>query len=194
MIDLKKFEVWFVTGSQDLYGEETLIKVAEDSQEIVKGLSYSSMIPVRIEIKPVLKSPDAIYRLCLEANNSNNCVGLITWMHTFSPAINVTIVDMGNRFRMITNEISVITQNDPLPNLSVARAIWMPKPNIEIAAHAWILAGGAHHFGFSQAVTPGYMEDFAEMNGIEYLLINESTNISEFKKELRWNDIYYMLK
>jgi len=110
------------------------------------------------------------------------------------PAINVTIVDMGNRFRMITNEISVITQNDPLPNLPVARAIWMPKPNIEIAAHAWILAGGAHHFGFSQAVTPGYMEDFAEMNRIEYLLINESTNISEFKKELKWNDIYYMLK
>jgi L-arabinose isomerase len=498
MVDLKKFEAWFVTGSQDLYGDETLKKVAEHSREIVSGLSRSSKIPIRIEIKPVLISPEAIYKLCLEANIAKNCIGLITWMHTFSPAkmwiaglkilqkplvhlhtqfnrdipwdsidmdfmnlnqsahadrefgficsrmhkprkvivghwqeesvqeklaiwaraasakldaqngkiarfgdnmrevavtegdkveaqikfgysvntyatgdlvnyinsisvaeinmlieeyeqryivtkalrkggerhqnlrdaakielglkafleegnfiafttnfqdlygltqlpglsvqrlmaegygfgaegdwktsalvramkvmsgdlkggtsfmedytyhldpsgmkvlgahmlevcetlhenqpsleiyplfvggkddpprlifnappgpaINVTIVDMGNRFHMIVNEITVVSQDTQLPKLPVARVIWMPKPNLEVAAHAWILAGGAHHFSFSQAITSEYMEDFAEMNGIECLLINKSTNISEFKKELRWNDIYYSLK
>ena len=86
MIDLKKFEVWFVTGSQSLYGEETLRQVAEHSKQMTQGLGQSSHIPVKVVYKPVLTSPDGIYNLCLEANASPDCVGLITWMHTFSPA------------------------------------------------------------------------------------------------------------
>ena len=86
MIDLKKYEVWFATGSQHLYGEDTLKKVAEHSKEIVKGLSSSAKIPARVEFKPVLTSADSIYKLCLEANNAPDCIGLIFWMHTFSPA------------------------------------------------------------------------------------------------------------
>ncbi|MEJ2048391.1 MAG: L-arabinose isomerase, partial [Calditrichota bacterium] len=86
MMDLKKFEVWFVTGSQHLYGEETLKKVAEHSQEMVQGLSRSKQIPVKIVYKPILTTQDAIYKLCQDANNSPVCIGLITWMHTFSPA------------------------------------------------------------------------------------------------------------
>ncbi len=495
MIDLKKYEVWLVTGSQHLYGEETLRTVAEHSQEIVKAFSESKRIPVRVIFKPVLTTPESIYNLCLEANNAPNCIGLITWMHTFSPAkmwiaglkvlqkpfvhlhtqfnrdlpwdkidmdfmnlnqsahgdrefgfictrmkiarkvivghwqdeqvqeklsiwmraasarldaqggkiarfgdnmrevavtegdkveaqmqfgysvngfgvgdlvsyinkisdqqidkllkeyeekynvskllkkggehhsslrdaakieiglrifleernfkgftttfedlhgltqlpglsvqrlmadgygfgaegdwktaalvramkvmasglkggtsfmedytyhlnptgkkvlgahmlevcesiaeskpsldikslsigskadpprlifnapegpaLNATIIDLGDRFRMIVNEVEVVKPNEPLPNLPVARAVWTPKPNFETAAGAWILAGGAHHTGFSQALTSEYLEDFAEMNGIEFLLIDGSTNISEFKKELRWNDAFY---
>ncbi|MHB8578861.1 MAG: L-arabinose isomerase [Ignavibacteriaceae bacterium] len=498
MIELKKFEVWFITGSQELYSQDVLYKVAEHSQEIAKAFSHSSKIPIQVKFKPVLTSPDAIYKLCLEANAANNCIGLIIWMHTFSPAkmwiaglnvlqkpfvhlhtqfnrdlpwdkidmdfmnlnqsahgdrefgyictrmnkarkvivghwkeekvheklaiwmraalarldaqngkiarfgdnmrevavtdgdkveaqiklgysvnthavgelvayvnavsnseinslleeyeqkyiivkelckggerhqnlidaakieiglktflkegkfngfttnfqdlygltqlpglavqrlmaegygfgaegdwktsalvramkimsigleggtsfmedytyhldpsgmkvlgahmlevceslhntkphmeihplfvggkddpprlifnapigpaINVTIVDMGNRFRMIVNDINVVSPDIQLPKLPVARAIWVPKPSLEIAAHAWILAGGAHHFSFSQSITSEYMEDFAEMVNIEYLMINDSTSISEFKKELRWNDVYYSLK
>jgi L-arabinose isomerase len=86
MIDLKKFEVWFVTGSQFLYGEETLKQVATHSQQIVKELDGSSMIPVKVIFKPVLKTPDEIYQVCQEANNAKNCIGLVAWMHTFSPA------------------------------------------------------------------------------------------------------------
>ncbi len=494
MIDLKKYEVWFATGSQHLYGEETLRTVAEHSQEIVKGLSESKKIPVRVIFKPVLTTPESIYNLCLEANNAPDCIGLVTWMHTFSPAkmwiaglkvlqkpfvhlhtqfnrdlpwdkidmdfmnlnqsahgdrefgficarmkkarkvivghwqdeqvqeklsvwmraasakldaqggkiarfgdnmrevavtegdkveaqmqfgysvngfgvgdlvafvnkiseqeidnlikgyeerytvnkalkkggehhsslreaakielglrafldegkfkgftttfedlhglaqlpglsvqrlmadgygfgaegdwktsalvramkvmaaglkggtsfmedytyhlnpsgkkvlgahmlevcesiaeskpsleskplsiggkadpprlifnapagpaLNATIIDMGNRFRMIVNEVDVV-KPEPLPNLPVARAVWIPKPNFETGAGAWILAGGAHHTVFSQAITQEYLEDFAEMNGIEYLLIDGSTKISEFKKELRWNEAAY---
>jgi L-arabinose isomerase len=495
MIDLKKFEVWFVTGSQHLYGPETLRQVDKDSQEIVKGLSASKHVPVKIIFKPVLTTPDAIFNLCLEANNAKNCIGIITWMHTFSPAkmwikglkvlnkpfvhlhtqfnrdipwdsidmdfmnlnqsahgdrefgfigtrmgkkrkvivghwqdeniqkklgvwmraasawndsqdckiarfgdnmrevavtegdkveaqikfgysvngygigdlvkcvneisdadidklisqyeslyevaaaakkggekypnlretakielgmrafletgdfkaftttfedlhglkqlpglavqrlmndgygfgaegdwktsalvramkvmsaglkggtsfmedytyhmdpsgmkvlgahmlevcesiaeekpklevhklgiggkddpprlvfnvqsgqaLNASLIDMGNRFRLIVNEVTVVPPDKPLPKLPVARVMWIPKPNLEIGAGAWILAGGAHHTGFSMAITSEYMEDFAEIAGIEYVLIDDSTKISEFKKELRWNELYY---
>jgi len=86
MIDLKIFEVWFITGSQDLYGEETLKKVAEHSQEIVKGIDTSGKIPVRVVFKPIVKSSEEIYATIQEANVAKNVIGIITWMHTFSPA------------------------------------------------------------------------------------------------------------
>ena len=84
--DLKKFEVWFVTGSQHLYGPETLLQVAEHSQKIAEALSKSKCIPVQVKFKPVVKTPEEIYNLLAEANISKNCIGIITWMHTFSPA------------------------------------------------------------------------------------------------------------
>lgn len=86
MIDLKIFEVWFITGSQNLYGEETLKKVAEHSQEIAKGIDASGKIPVRVVFKPIVKSPEEIYNTIQEANAAKNVIGIITWMHTFSPA------------------------------------------------------------------------------------------------------------
>jgi L-arabinose isomerase len=86
MIDLKKFEVWFVTGSQHLYGEETLKQVAEHSKQIVKELNASTSIPVTVVFKPVLKSSEEIYQLCQDANTAKNCIGIVAWMHTFSPA------------------------------------------------------------------------------------------------------------
>lgn len=86
MINLKTFEAWFLTGSQFLYGEETLKQVAVHSQEIARTLDASPSIPVRIVFKPVLKTPEEIYQVCQEANNAPNCIGVIAWMHTFSPA------------------------------------------------------------------------------------------------------------
>ena len=108
-------------------------------------------------------------------------------------ALNASLIDMGNRFRLIVNEVEVVALDAPMPKLPVASALWVPKPNLEIGAGAWILAGGAHHTSFSQAIPAEVLEDFAEMAGIEYLVINEETNISAFKKELRWNDLYYHL-
>jgi len=86
MVDLKQYEIWFLTGSQHLYGPETLRKVDRDSQTIVDGLSKSSHIPVKIVFTPVLTTPEAIAKICLEANNSASCIGVVAWMHTFSPA------------------------------------------------------------------------------------------------------------
>ncbi len=496
MIDLKQWEIWFVTGSQHLYGQETLNKVAQHSQEIAQGLGDSAAIPVKVVMKPVLTTADAIDTLCLEANSSSNCIGLVTWMHTFSPAkmwisglktlrkpflhlhtqynrelpwstidmdfmnlnqaahgdrefgfigsrmrlnrkvvvgfwqdpevtsqlgvwvraaaawhdaqhlkvarfgdnmrnvavtegdkveakirlgysvdgygmgdlvarirgvsdqavdklveeyedsytvaealrpsgqqraslldaarielglrefltqghfhaftdtfedlhglnqlpgiavqrlmadgygfgaegdwktaalvrsmkvmaagldggtsfmedytyhlegggqvlgahmlevcpsisggkpsleihplgiggkadpvrlvfdsqtgaaVVASVVDVGERFRMIVNLVNVIPPEAPLPKLPVARAVWIPEPSLNVAAAAWIYAGGAHHTGFSLALTAQHMEDFAEMAGIEYLLIDNETSVSAFKKELRWNDAYYRL-
>src|SRR4030066_1102763 len=85
-MNLKEFDVWFVHASQHLYCETALKKRDQHSREIAKGLSFSNRIPVNIVLKPVVTTPEAIYELCLEANNARKCIGLITWMHTFSPA------------------------------------------------------------------------------------------------------------
>ena len=103
-----------------------------------------------------------------------------------------TVVDLGNRFRLIVNDVECI-EPKPLPKLPVASALWKPMPNFEIGAGAWILAGGTHHSCFSYDLTAEYWEDYAEISGIEMVHINKDTTISEFKKELRMNEVYYML-
>lgn len=109
------------------------------------------------------------------------------------PAINVTLVDLGNRFRMIVNPVEVVEPQAGLPNLPVARAFWKPLPDLQTSATAWIYAGGAHHTGFSQAVSVAQMQDFAEIAGIECLVIDGRTEIDDFKKELRYNHVFYSL-
>ena len=108
-------------------------------------------------------------------------------------AIGASVMDMGDRFRLVANVVDVVPTDEPLPNLPVARAFWRPRPNLKIAAAAWIYAGGAHHTSFSYPVTPEHLHDFAEMAGIEFLLIDENTRVDEFKEKLRWNDLYYHL-
>jgi L-arabinose isomerase len=109
------------------------------------------------------------------------------------PGINASLMDMGNRFRLVVNPCDVVPADEPLPNLPVARVVWQPHPSLEVAAGAWILSGGAHHTGFSMAVTKEHLEDFAEIAGIEHVLIDQGTTLREIKKELRWNDLYYHL-
>ena len=105
-------------------------------------------------------------------------------------AINVSVIDLGNRFRMIVNDVEVVKCPD-MPKLPVASVLWKPMPDLKTGAAAWILAGGAHHTGFSTAINSEYLEDFAGMLGIEYLLIDDKCNLDAFRKELRWNEIYY---
>ncbi len=107
-------------------------------------------------------------------------------------AINVSIMDMGNRFRMVLNAVEVVDCPE-MKKLPVARVLWNPLPELKTAAHAWILAGGAHHTGFSMAIDKDYIADYAAMAGIEMLVINESTKICEFKEKIRWNELYYHL-
>jgi L-arabinose isomerase len=106
-------------------------------------------------------------------------------------AVNASVVDIGNHFRLIVNQVNIIKPQHPLPKLPVARAVWVPEPNLKVAATAWIHAGGAHHTALSRALTPGHLEDFAEMASMECLQINADTTIAGFVKELRWNDLYY---
>ncbi|MCU0346738.1 MAG: L-arabinose isomerase [Saprospiraceae bacterium] len=109
------------------------------------------------------------------------------------PALNASLVDMGNRFRLIINEVEAVAPQAELPKLPVARVLWDAKPNLETAATAWILAGGAHHTVYTQALTTEYLEDFADMAGIECVVIDEGTNIRDFKHQLNANEVYYHL-
>jgi L-arabinose isomerase len=109
------------------------------------------------------------------------------------PSINVSLIDMGNRFRLLVNEVEAVRPAHDLPKLPVARVLWKPKPNLAVAAQTWILAGGAHHTVFSKAITTEFIEDFAEMAGIEVVVIDENTKEREFKNNLRWNEVYYHL-
>jgi L-arabinose isomerase len=92
---------------------------------------------------------------------------------------------------MIANEVDCIPPEADLPKLPVARAFWVPRPDLKTAAAAWIYAGGTYHTAFSFALTREYLEDFAEIAGIELLLIDAETTIPEWKKELRWNEAYW---
>jgi L-arabinose isomerase len=108
-------------------------------------------------------------------------------------AMNVTLIDLGNRFRIIVNTLDVIEPLQKMPKLPVASAFWKPMPNLADGAAAWIYAGGTHHSAYTLALTPDYIENFAEFADVEYVVIDKNTCVNDFKKELRWNDIYYML-
>lgn len=109
------------------------------------------------------------------------------------PAVNATLLDIGNRFRLVINAVEVVDSEASLPNLPVASAFWEPQPSLEVSAAAWIYAGGAHHTGFSQSVTNEHLIDFAEMAGIECLVIDGQTDLGAFKRELRYNHLYYSI-
>ena len=110
------------------------------------------------------------------------------------PAINASHGTWAIASACSLNEVDVVAPEKAMPKLPVARAVWMPKPNLAIARAAWIYAGGAHHTGFSQAVTTEMIEDFAAMAGIELVVIDADTKLRQFKQELNWNEVAYGLK
>ena len=107
------------------------------------------------------------------------------------PALNASIIDMGNRFRLLVNEVVAVDPIQGLPKLPVARVLWKPYPDMKTGCAAWILAGGAHHTCYSQNLSAENLQDFADIAGIEYVLIGKNTNLYNFKNELRWNEAYY---
>ncbi len=110
------------------------------------------------------------------------------------PGLNASLIDLGNRFRLLVNEVDVVAPEQPMPKLPVAQALWQPKPDFEAACACWIYAGGAHHTGFSQAVTSEMLEDFATIAGIELVVIDAETRVRQFRQELEWNEVAYGLK
>lgn len=106
-------------------------------------------------------------------------------------ALNASIIDMGNRFRMLVNDVEAVEPKDELPRLPVARVLWKPMPDMVTGCSAWIYAGGAHHTCYSQNLTTEHLFDFSSMAKIEMVHIGKSTTIHNFKNELRWNEMYY---
>jgi L-arabinose isomerase len=107
------------------------------------------------------------------------------------PAINVSLIDMGNRFRLLVNEVEAVSVTEALPKLPVARVLWKPMPDMQTGCAAWILAGGAHHTAYSQNLTTAHIEDFADQFGVELVIIDRHTNLRQLKNELRWSEAAY---
>ena len=106
-------------------------------------------------------------------------------------ALNASVIDMGNRFRLLINEVEAIKPEADLPKLPVARVLWKPMPDMKTGCAAWIYAGGAHHTCYSQNLNAEHLQDFAEMADIECILIGKETKLPQLKKELRYNEMYY---
>ncbi|MFW5695630.1 MAG: L-arabinose isomerase [Alkalispirochaeta sp.] len=110
---------------------------------------------------------------------------------TPGPALNASVIDVGGRYRLLVNEVEAVEPDAPLPNLPVARTVWVPKPNLEVAAAAWIYAGGAHHTGYSRQLTTEMLEDYATIAGIELTVIDAATELRSFRRELALSDMYW---
>jgi len=158
----------------------------EPGNEAVLGAHMLEICPSiaakkpRLEVHPLgIGGKDAPARLIFESATGD--------------AMNVTLIDMGSRFRIIVNTLDVIEPLNSMPKLPVASAYWKAHPNLTDGAAAWIYAGGTHHSAYTLALTPDFIETFAEMADVEYILIDKETKVPELKKELRWNDLYYHL-
>ncbi|NUR88975.1 MAG: L-arabinose isomerase, partial [Nonomuraea sp.] len=109
------------------------------------------------------------------------------------PGVVVGLADMGDRFRLVANEIDLVTPPQPLPKLPVARAVWAPRPNLRTSTESWLTAGAPHHTVLSTAVGREELTDLADMLGVELLIIDKDTTTAQFTKEIRWNQAYYRL-
>ncbi len=109
------------------------------------------------------------------------------------PALNASLIDMGNRFRLLVNEVVAVEPQHDLPNLPVARVLWKPLPDMKTGCAAWILAGGAHHTCYSQNLSSEHLLEFAEMAGIETVIIDKDTKLNQLRNELRWSEVYYQV-
>ena len=178
-----------MTGSQHLYGAAALAQVDENSKRTpsILGSHMLEICPRIAAEKPSLQ----VHPLGIGAKADPVRLVFTT---PAGPAVVASIVDMGNRFRMIVNEIDVVTPKEELPKLPVVRTLWHPKPSLRVAAAAWIYAGGAHPTGFSQALTTEHLEDFAEIAGIELVRIDAETRLPQLRRELVWSEAAYKLR
>jgi L-arabinose isomerase len=175
--------------AQGLPGGQSFL---EDYTLNFDGANSSILQAHMLEINPEIaaKKPRIEVHF-LGIGDAKTCARLVFQAHQ-GEGVAATIVDMGNRFRMIVNKVNVI-EPQALPKLPVACALWTPQPDFETGAGAWILAGGTHHSGFSYALTVEHLEDYAEIAGIEMLVIDKDTTIGKFKFEMKVNEVYYLL-
>lgn len=155
-----------------------------ENNEVVLGAHMLEVCPSITDGKPLLDIKP------LGIGGKEDPVRLIFTAKT-GRAVNATIVDMGNRFRMVVADLDVVEKPQEMPNLPVGHAFWKLKPNFDVGTQAWILAGGAHHSAFSLDVDADMLRMFAEYVDIEFIHINDSTELSQLKNELRWNELSY---
>ncbi len=181
-----------------------LMKIMTSGNEAAKGTSFMedytyNFVPGKegilqahmLEVCPTVSDGPIGIKVCpLSMGNREDPARLVFTSKT-GPAIATSLIDLGNRFRLIINEVDCKKVEKPMPKLPVATAFWTPQPNLTVGAEAWILAGGAHHTAFSYDLTTEQMLDWAAAMNIEAVVIDKNTNIRDFKNELRWNSVLY---
>lgn len=181
-----------------------LMKIMASNVKDVKGTSFMedytyNFVPGKegilqahmLEVCPSIADGDISIKVCpLSMGNREDPARLVFTSKT-GPAVATSLIDLGNRFRLIINAVDCKKVEKPMPKLPVATAFWTPEPNLTVGAEAWILAGGAHHTAFSYDLSVEQMIDWADAMGIEAVVIDKNTDIRTFKNELRWNAVVY---
>jgi L-arabinose isomerase len=147
-----------------------------------------------LEVCPSISAAKPKLEVHLHTIGCRNDIARLIFTGKAGPALCISLIDLGTRFRMIIAEVDTVNPPQELPNLPVAKALWIPRPNLEISAASWIHAGGAHHSAYTQGITADEVVDYAEIAGIEAVVIGADTRVREFKTELRHNAVYYHLK
>lgn len=147
-----------------------------------------------LEVCPSIAAAKPKLEVHLHTIGCRNDIARLLFTGKAGPAINISLIDIGSRFRMVINEVDTVNPPAELPKLPVAKALWEPRPNLEIAGAAWIQAGAAHHSAYTQGVTADEIADFADIAGIETAVIGKDTTVRSFITELRHNAAYYHLK
>lgn len=181
-----------------------LMKIMTEGVKDAKGTSFMedytyNLVPGKegilqahmLEVCPSIANVKPAIKVCPLSMGNREDPARLVFTSKPGKAVATSLVDLGNRFRLIINEVECLPQDIPMPKLPVASAFWKPEPNLETGAEAWILAGGAHHTAFSYDLTAEQMGDWAAAMGIEAVYIDKDTTIRNFKNELKWNSIYY---
>ena len=191
-------------GDWKTAGMVRLMKIMADGVENSKGTSFMEDYTYNLvkgqegilqahmlEVCPSISDVKPSIRVCPLSMGDREDPARLVFTSKPGKAIATSLVDLGNRFRLIVNEVECMKQDKKMPNLPVASAFWRPEPNLSTGAEAWILAGGAHHTSFSYDLTAEQMGDWAEAMGIEVVYIDKNTTIKDLKNELKWNSIVY---
>lgn len=181
-----------------------LMKIMTSGVKNPKGTSFMedytyNMVPGKegilqahmLEVCPTVAEGPIGIKVCPLSMGDREDPARLVYTSKTGPAVAVSLIDLGNRFRLIINDVDCKKVEQPMPKLPVATAFWTPKPNLTTGAEAWILAGGAHHTAFSYDLTAGQMGDWANAMGIEAVYIDENTNIRDFKRELQLGSLFY---
>lgn len=181
-----------------------LMKIMAQGTKNAKGTSFMedytyNLVPGKegilqahmLEVCPSISNVKPSIKVCPLTMGNREDPARLVFTSKSGKGIAVSLIDLGNRFRLIINEVECLLQDIPMPKLPVATALWRPEPSLEVGAEAWILAGGAHHTSFSYDLTTEQMTDWAAEMGIETIIIDKDTTIRQIKNELRWNSIAY---
>lgn len=181
-----------------------LMKVMTAGIPSAKGTSFMedytySLVPGKeailqahmLEVCPTISNVKPSIKVCPLSMGNREDPARLVFTSKPGKAVATSLVDLGNRFRLIINEVECLPQEIPMPKLPVATALWKPMPDLPTGAEAWIIAGGAHHTAFSYDLTTEQMVDWAAAMDIESIIIDKDTKIRDFKNELRWNEIAF---